>query len=140
MIDCPSKFGVHRENYNLLVCHPKGELSADRMNDIAYCRDCIIKAGLTQIDRFHNLMDISSINLGFDEVRQICDEESRLRASARPIKACYLVPNALLYGTIRMYQALIEGSGVDVHVSYDINELAGILGVEESVLITEPAA
>jgi len=140
MRNCPFKYGVYREDYNLLVCHPKGELTADRMNDIAICRECILKAGLTEVDRFHNLTDITSVNLGFDEVRQICHVESRMRDSAQPVKACYLVPNDLLYGTIRMYQALIESSGVEVHVSYDINELASILGVEKSVLTSVSVA
>jgi hypothetical protein len=60
-----------------------------------------------------------------------------LRKDAKPIKACYLVPNPLLYGTIRMYQTLIEDYGVEVHVSYDINDFAGILGVDKSVLTSE---
>lgn len=137
MIKCPFNYGVYREDYNILMCRPKDELTADKMNDIAICRECIIKAGLTQVDRFHDLTDITSVNLRFDDVYQICHTESMLRKNAKPIKACYLVPNTLLYGTIRMYQTLIEACGVEVHVSYDINELAGILGVEKSVLISE---
>lgn len=137
MIKCPFNFGFYQEDHNILICHPKGELTADKMNDIAVCRECIIKAGITQVDRFHNLTDITSVNLGFDHVSQICHTESMLRKDAKPIKACYLVPNPLLYGTIRMYQTLIEDCGVEVHVSYDINELAGILGVDKSVLTFE---
>jgi hypothetical protein len=137
MIHCPYNFGVYKKGFNLLVCHLRGELTSDIMNDIAICRDCIQKEGLTQTNRFHNLTDISSVNLGFKEVYQICNAESNLRTSAQPIKACYLVSNKLLYGTIRMYQALIENSGVEAHVSFDIDELADILGVEKSVLTLE---
>jgi len=36
-----------------------------------------------------------------------------------------------------MYQTLIEEHGVDVHVSYNIDELASVLGVEKSVLTPE---
>ena len=137
MIKCPFNYGVYREDYKILVCHPKCELTADIVNDVAICRECIVKAGLTQVNRFHNLTDIASINLDFDQVRQICNVESTLRKNAKPVKACYLVPNSLLYGTIKMYQALIENGGVEVHVSYDINEIAGILGVEKYVLTSE---
>ncbi|GAB6147452.1 hypothetical protein [Desulfocicer niacini] len=140
MITCPFNYGVYREDQNILVCHPKGDLTPDKLNDIAICRECILKAGLSQVDRFHNLTEITSINLRFDDVRQICDVESSLRGNAKPIKACYLVPNTLLYGTIRMYQTLIEDCGVEVHVSYDINELAGILRVDKSMLTSEPDA
>jgi hypothetical protein len=37
-----------------------------------------------------------------------------------------------------MYQTLIEERGVEAYVSYDINELAAILGVDKSVLTSEP--
>ena len=140
MINCPYNYGVFREDYNLLLCHPKGELTADMLHDVANCRECIQKPGLPQVNRFHDLTDISSIRLGFEEVSRISEEESKLREATQPIKACYLVPNTLLFGTIRMYEALISRSGVEVHVSYDINELAEILGVEKAVLTSEPTA
>jgi len=139
MINCPYKTGEFHEDINLLVCHPKGELSADRLNDIAICRECIQKAGLLQANRFHNLTDITSIGLSFEDVNHICQAESRMRKEDQPIKACYLVPNELLYGTIRMYQALIERSGVEVHVSKNIDELAKILGVDSSKLTANPS-
>ena len=138
MTNCPYNFGVFREDYNLLVCHPKGELTVDMMHGIADCRECIQKPGLHQTDRYHDLSDISSVDFGYEEVSQICEEESERRESTQPIKACYLVTNTLLYGTIRMYKALIARSGIEVHVSYDIDELAEILGVEKTVLITQP--
>ena len=100
----------------------------------------IQKAGLLQTNRFHNLTDITSIDLGFDDVHRICQAESRMRQSDGPIKACYLVPNDLLYGTIRMYQALIESSGVEVHVSKNVDELAKILDVDSSILTSAPEA
>ena len=140
MINCPYNYGVFREEYNLLVCNPKGELTAHMMHSIANCRECIQKPGLPKVNRFHDLTDISSVDFGYEEVSQICEEESKTRESAHPIKACYLVSNTLLFGTIRMYEALIAHSGVEVHVSYDINELAEILGVEKDLLTTEPVA
>ena len=140
MINCPYKYGVFREDYNLLVCHPKGKLTTNLMNGVANCRDCIQKPGLPSTNRYHDLTDISSVDFGYEEVSQVCEEESKRRESALPIKACYLVPNTLLYGTIRMYEALIARSGVEVHVSYDINDLAEILGVEKDVLTTQPSA
>lgn len=136
MIHCPYNTGVYHKDIDLLVCCPKGKLNADRLNDMAICRECIQKAGLLQTNRFHNLTDITSIDLGFEEVNRICQAESRMRKNGLPIKACYLVPNDLLYGTIRMYQALIESSGVEVHVSHNIEELAKILGVDSSFLLS----
>lgn len=138
MIRCPFNTGVHLEAYNLLICRPTGKLTARQMNDIAICRECILKAGLLQINRFHDLTGITAIDLSFEDVRNICETESRMRKSVHPIKACYLVPNDLLYGTIRMYQALIERRGVEVHVSYSLDEIAGILGIEKSAIEKHP--
>ena len=140
MIHCPFNFGAYLEDYKILLCHPKGELTTDRMSDIAVCRDCIQKAGLTQVNRFHNLTDIKAVNIGFDEVYKVCDVESKYRDPSKPINACYLVPNPLLFGTMRMYQTLIESCGVEVHVSYDINQLSSILGVKNSVLVSGQVA
>jgi hypothetical protein len=137
MIKCPFNYGSYRKDYNLLICYPKGELTANMMNDIAICRECIVNGGLSQVDRFHDLTDISSVNLRFEHVNELCNIESQIRESANPIKAGYLVPNVLLYGTIRMYQTLIENRGVEVHVSYDIDELSDFLGVEKSILTSE---
>ena len=127
MIECLYHCGRYNDELELLICRPTKELTEDKMNDIAICRECIQKAGLVQVNRFHDLTSITSVNLHFEEVQRICDAETRLRKTASPIKACYLVPNPLLFGTIRMYQSLIERSGVSVHVSYDLEELANIL-------------
>lgn len=140
MSNCPYNFGVYLEDHNLLICHPRGELTSDLMNDIINCRDCIREPGALSFNRFHNLTDISSINFGYEEVSLISAEESKIREAVHSVKACYLVPNTLLFGTVRMYESLISRGGVEVHVSYDINELAKILVVEKDVLTTEPIA
>ena len=135
MIVCPFDYGDYRSDLNLLICRPEGKLTADQMNDVAICRECIESKGLVQVNRFHDLRAITSIDLRFEDVRRICETEVQLRMSEPPITACYLVPNPLLYGTIRMYKALIESRGVDVHVSYEVENLAGILGVEKTDLV-----
>jgi len=109
-------------------------LTSAMMEDIAICRECILESGLFLVDRFHDLSDINSVNLEFDDIRQVCYKESGLRSSARSIKACYLVPNDLLFGVIRMYQALIEGHGVNVYISKDLKKLANILGIDKTLL------
>ncbi|PIP01560.1 MAG: hypothetical protein COW18_02375 [Zetaproteobacteria bacterium CG12_big_fil_rev_8_21_14_0_65_54_13] len=135
MITCPFKCGQYYSQYELLICRPHGKLTSDLMNDISICRECIQQSGMLQVNRFHDLRGITSIELGFREVAQLCESEALMRQDqATAIHACYLVPNALLFGTIRMYQMLIEGSGVVVHVSYALDDMAEVLGVEPSLL------
>lgn len=139
MIVCPYKCGTYLKDPSLLICRPKGILTADQMSDIATCRECIQKAGLEQINRFHDLRDITAINISFEDVWNIATAEAIYRSNMqRVIKACYLVHNSLLFGTIRMYQALIESRGVEVHVGYDMDELAKILDIDKArLLITD---
>jgi len=66
-----------------------------------------------------------------------CQIEAGYRKPEHPIKACYLVPNPSVYGTLRMHQALAENHGVEVHVGYDIGELAEVLGVDAVQLGSE---
>lgn len=134
MIFCPYNCGAYNEELDLLVCRPEGKLVEERISDIATCRECIQKSGLAQINRFHDLTGITSIDLSFEDMKRISNREAQNRQPGSLIKACYLVPNPLLYGTIRMYAALIESSGVEVHVSYDLAELAAVLGVDPEAL------
>ena len=134
MIKCKRNFGRHNEKSNILVCHPKGEFTGKEMNEIAICSGCTQKSLLLHVNRFHDWTDITLVDVGYDAINRMSTAETKLRESLPPIKACYLVPNALLYGTVRMYQTLIENSGVEVHASYDINELATILNVGNSDL------
>lgn len=137
MFTCPYHMGLFKEEINILLCRPVGELTADLAHDIAICRECIIKAGLEHVNRFHDLTMISGINLKYDDIDKIRQVETDFREPQHLVKACYLVKNPITYGTIRMYQAIIEGEGVEVHVSYDIDELAKELDVAPAELSIE---
>lgn len=140
MIECPFKCGEYREDIGLLVCRPTGQLTADDLADITICRDCIERAGLNQVDRFHDLTGITSVDLNFDDVFQLAFREKVIRNPEQPVKACYLVANELVYGTVRMYQAVIESRGVEVHIAYEIGPLAEVLGVEADELVPTRAS
>ncbi len=118
----------------MLICRPTGVLTNDRGNDIATCRECLLKAGLTNVNRFHDLTRVTGLDLNFNDMLSISAQESESRKGQPQIKACYLVPNPLIYGMIRMYQMLSESQGIDVHVSYNMPELAAVLGLEASQL------
>lgn len=134
MFSCPFEVGYYDESLDILICRPSGELNADVAHDLAICRECIEKAGLHQVNRFHDLSRITSLNLRFSDIMHLCDIESDMRTSRQPVKACYLVPNAAVYGVVRMYQTIIERRGVHAYVSYDIQELAHVLGVSAAKL------
>jgi hypothetical protein len=130
MIRCPHRCGMFREDLGLLVCRPRGVLTSDRAEDIVLCRDCLRTAGWPNIHRYHDLTQITQVKLHFHDMMHVAMSEAKLRKGRPQVKACYLVPNQLLYGMIRMYQELIAWRGVEVHVSYDLSALATVLGVD----------
>jgi len=134
---CPYKVGVFNEALGIIICRPTGELTAELAHDLMICHECIVKAGLEQVNRFHDLTGITAINLKFHDLSRLCEIEAGFRKPQHTVKACYLVPNAWIYGTLRIYEALGESYGVGVHVSYDIGELADVLGIDPVQLSTE---
>ena len=139
MLVCPYEIGAFNEALGILICRPTGELTADLAHDLIICHECIVKAGLEQVNRFHDLTGITAINLKFHDLSRLCRIEAGLRKPERTVKACYLVSNEWVYGTLRMYQALAESYGVEVYVSEDIGELADVLGVDPAQLGTKQA-
>ena len=134
MMICPFHFGTYVDVSNLLLCRPDLKSHVLDSVNMTTCRECVQEADLLGADRFHDLTGLSSTNLRFDDIENIVRNEIPLRDPVKPVKACYLVPNSLFYGLVRTYGSLIEGKGVDVFPSYDINEIAGVLGVDVSVI------
>jgi hypothetical protein len=137
MFTCPFKVGKFNKKLGILICRPTGELTADLAHDLIICRECIEKAGLHQVNRFHDLTGITSVNLKFYDIFRLCEHEALLRKPEKPVKACYLAANPVVLGTMNMYAALAESRGVEVHVSYELKKLADVLGVEPSQLASE---
>jgi len=135
MIECDYNCGRLSDDHRLLVCRPTGILTGERAWDLFICQNCLKRLKLWDVNRFHDLMGITGVDLHFDRVSALAKKESEIRKNHRQIKACYLVPNDGLYGIVRMYQALAEENLVDVHVSHDIRELASVLNVDEQELM-----
>ncbi len=136
MITCPSDYGKFRADLSLLICRPHGRLTSHMITDIFTCRDCLVGAQQLHVNRFHDLTKVTGVDLRFAEMSALAEMEHQIRGGQPPVKACYLVANEVVFGMVRMYQALAEKSGVEVHVSYDLSELATLLNVPESELIT----
>ncbi len=135
VITCPSNYGKFREDLRLLICRPHGRLTSNMIADILTCRDCLAGAQQLHVNRYHDLTKVAGVDLRFSEMSALAEMEHQARGGQSPVKACYLVANEVVFGMVRMYQALAEKSGVEVHVSYDLSELATILNVSESELI-----
>lgn len=134
MITCPHSCGEYRKDIGILICRPTGVLTSDRAADIVFCRDCLGKSGRSDVNRFHDLTGVIGVSLSFEKMFSVAEEEGRLRTETPPVKACILVPNTLLYGTMRMYQMFMETRGVEVYIDYDLAAIAARLNVDAATL------
>lgn len=135
MIDCPYHCGGFRSDLGIIVCRPTGVLTPDLAADLLVCQKCLEMANFSHVDRFHDLTSITAVHLDFSNILHMCETEERFLKLNNHVKACYLVSNPVIFGTIRMYQSLAENRGISVYVNYDLGELAAELGINASKLI-----
>jgi hypothetical protein len=138
IVNCPYGNGEFKEDLQLLVCKPKGRVTNDLMNDTITCQACHHQIEALRFKRFHDFTDVTGIDLHFGDIVTLATKEREDRKGLPPVKACFLVSNPVVFGTLRIYQTLAEEAGVEVHVSYNISQLARVLGVEGSLLTIRP--
>lgn len=136
IVNCPFGNGEFKEDLQLLVCKPQGRVTDDLMNDTITCQACYQQINVQRSNRFHDFRDVTGVDLHFGDMVNLAARERENRKGLPPVKACFLVSNPVVFGTLRIYQTLAEEAGVEVHVSYSISQLARTLGVDESVLST----
>jgi hypothetical protein len=134
IVNCPFGNGEFKEDLQLLVCKPTGRVTDDLMNDTITCQACYRQINVQRFNRFHDFRDVTGVDLHFGDMVHLATRERERRKGLPPVKACYLVSNPVIFGTLRIYPTLAEDAGVEVHVSYNITQLARVLGVEESTL------
>jgi hypothetical protein len=136
LVNCPYGYGNFREDLQLLVCKPKGHVTNELMYDTVTCQGCHGQIQAARFNRFHDFREVTGIDLHFANIVELAGKERERRVGLPRVKACFLVSNPVVFGTLRIYETLAEDAGVEVHVSYHIAELARVLGVKESDLET----
>lgn len=134
MFGCPFDCGRYREDMDLLICRPKGDLDEDRLRGMSSCINCFPETALKAGKRFFDLREIQSIKLGLENFYCVKAMGIPQKTSNDRVVECFLVSNQLLFGMIRMYESVMERPGLEIHVSYNIQELATILDVDASAL------
>lgn len=140
MTHCSHKSGIYMKRLKLMICRPEGRLTGDRVGDLFACKSCAKMPGYDAVNRFHDFRGVTGIDIDFQDMKAMAREEAFVRRSQPPIKACYLVSNPAIYGVVRMYKAMMDGCGVDVHVSKHLHELAEELGVSQDQLDLKDSA
>jgi hypothetical protein len=134
IVNCPYGYGEFKEDLQLLICKPKGHVTNELMYDTVTCQGCHQQIEAAKFNRFHDFREVIGIDLHFGDIAELAEKERKNRQGLPRVKACFLVSNPVVFGTLRIYETLAEDAGVEVHVSYHIADLARVLGVEESRL------
>jgi hypothetical protein len=134
IVNCPFGTGEFKQDLQLLICKPRGRVTDDLMNDTITCLACYQQINALRFNRFHDFRDVTGVDLHFGDMVNLATRERERRKGLAPVKACFLVSNPVVFGTLRIYQTLAEEARVEVHVSYNISQLARVLGVDEAVL------
>tara|TARA_R110002072_G_scaffold89232_2_gene199810 strand:+ start:2334 stop:2753 length:420 start_codon:yes stop_codon:yes gene_type:complete len=84
-------------------------------------------------DELHDLTSVTEYQVSVEAVRKIASEYNRFRqqVEATPSRTAYIVPSRIAFGTGRVYQALIEVSGVHFSVFEGLQEGLDWLGIQE---------
>jgi hypothetical protein len=134
IVKCPYGYGEFKEDLQLLVCKPKGHVTNELMYDTVTCQGCHQQIDALKFNRFHDFREVTGIDLHFAAIVELANKEREKRNGLPRVKACFLVSNPVVFGTLRIYETLAEDAGVEVHVSYHMAELARVLDVEQSKL------
>lgn len=89
---------------------------------------------------FNELQDLSEVThygVSIETIRSIAAyyNDFRLAQHATPKQLAYVVPSKVAFGTGRVYQALIDVSGVNFHVFENVEEAVSWLGLDECPLL-----
>lgn len=135
MIDCPYDCGGYENG--LILCRPAGILTPETIDHFLACRDQLEEEAGKPLDRFIDMRKVTGIELGYQHTSRFAEAMANRAQGKRIVMACFLVVNEVQYGMARMYQALVDGRGLEVHISYEVEELARILGVPDFILLGE---
>ena len=124
------------EAYRLAVCRPEGCFDAE------FCESLLLVLREMEVREkkpFNRLLDLnrlSEIRLHGDEIREIASSRRFCSKELSPVRTAILAQGALCYGIARMYEALMDGSSIEVGVYREPSQAAKWLGVQVSVIQT----
>ncbi|HOX39235.1 MAG TPA: hypothetical protein PL033_14730 [Candidatus Brocadiia bacterium] len=131
-VKCPLNFGSFREG--ILFCRPTGRMTSELADCILDCHEAHRELLGHPYDVLYDFRNLSGEDMSFDKIREIASRRIRSVSDNPPCKVCFLVSSPHAYGMARMYQTLIGHGNISVHISFDMKELAAILGVDELLL------
>lgn len=117
---------------NIICSKLEGELDATLSNEwIKKLEEQ--EAGKT-LHRFHDVRDINSVHLSFDDLWVIAQRRLEAYQSWEATLSAFWVSTPLNYGVARMYQALTDGTPFKIEVLYKIEEVAEFLDVDKELI------
>jgi len=119
---------------NIICSQLSGELDATLANEWVEKLEEQEASYKETLHRFHDVREINSIHLSFDDLWGIAQRRLGTYESGQETLSAFWVSTPLNYGVSRMYQALTDGTPFKIEVFYHLDEVADFLSVDKDLL------
>lgn len=118
----------------LVTWHPQGVLDDALVDEIAYFARTLETIAEKPFDRFTDLSGLTHIRIAVGHLFEVAEERKMSHAGQPPVKSAFYCDKFVGFGIARMYEALMEGSTIDVRAFRTRDEAAAWLGVPMELL------
>lgn len=118
----------------LVTWHPRGTLDDALLDELSYFTQTLEQLAESPFHRYTNLSGLRDIRLKIGHIFEIAEERKAAHAGLPPVKSAFVCDKVVGFGIARMYEALMEGSSIDVRAFKKAEEAADWLGVPPHIL------
>ena len=124
--------------WRLSTWHPRGVLDDALLDQVVAF--IVSKEHVAELpfDRFTDFNGLTEIHLKVGHVFDIVHDRREEDAARAPVKSAFFADKIVAFGMARMYEALMEGSSIQVRAFRDRQEAAQWLGVPVEILCADP--
>ena len=119
---------------NIICSQLCGELDNSLINEWVTTVEEQEASSTVTLNRFYDMRGINAVQLNFDELWSVSQHRLSTYESGDVTMLAFWVSTPLNYGVTRMYQSLLKDTPFKVGVFYNLDEVAGFLGVNEEIL------
>ena len=128
----------YHAKWELITWHPRGVLDDKLLDEIVAFAE--VQEQVATAPPFHRFTDfngLTEIRLQIGHVFQVAIERSAVQGDFPPVKSAFFCDKIVGFGVARMYEALMEGSFIQVRAFRDRAEAAEWIGVPLEILVED---
>ena len=123
----------HYPAHNLVVWRPEGTLDDELLDEIGKWL-CQVENPADPFERFVDFSRLTKVAVRTDHVFEFARKRAEQFAAVRPVKSAFYAEDWVGFGIARMYEALMQGTLIEVRAFRDRAKAAEWLGVPVEIL------